>query len=202
MKVFLNWVICFFIYSFSRGFGTPLAIAKSDFKLKLEPAEIELRPDENKYINAIVTNQGKMDINILLSIPDLSTSDLDVEINQPKIIDISPNSTAVFNISIRAKKGAKEDIISIVIVAESSKVAGYDQVVEQKATLTVKILAQGKHDIDKSPNPYENWIILLICLISIPIDTSLPSYPEAQNQIHSLLDMMFTKRIRGTFTFK
>jgi len=136
-------------------------------QLILEPAIIEIRPGETKFINTKVTNLGEITDKIVLSLPEEIDPRLIVEINQPKIIEVDPNGTAVFNITIQAKENVKDGEISIIVVAASSNAAGYSQIVEKRATLTVKILSQTKHDTGSSSDASWYWIILLIIFVMV-----------------------------------
>ena len=138
-------------------------------ELLLEPSIIEIKPGETKYVHATVTNVGEINDNIVLSILELPVLGLDIEINEPKMIQVEPSGTAVFNITISAKEDAKEDTKMITVVAASGNAAEHEQVLEKKATLFVKISSLDTHDTGRSTGINEYWILLIIIIVIIII---------------------------------
>ncbi len=136
-------------------------------ELRLEPMEIELFPGETKYVKARVTNLGELDDNIGIKVNGTIPAVLNLTFNYTTITGVGPDNTVEFNITVTAAMDAQKCELQIIIIASSGKAAEYQILVEDNATLTIKILELDKPGAEKSSSSNLWWIILAITILII-----------------------------------
>jgi hypothetical protein len=146
---------------------------KFEIDLVLNPDELEIKPGQILFIEAIVTNLGDLTDNftVFAEIELGFESKLNVEVYRNKTIEIIPEESKIFLIMISVKKGSGPSVENITITAESELDAKYGLNVWESEELTVVILEKDE-DTDQDgvfSSYYFSMLLLIIILIIISI---------------------------------
>jgi hypothetical protein len=155
-----------------------------DIELEIIPQQIEVKPNSQILIKAIVTNLGEnIDIISLTSEVELNTS-IEISIIGSNSVILDYKSSAVFDILISFPKEVDDDYIIVNFIAESNNAKEYNLDVKKNETLIVKIIDE--NHVTKSD--HIDWtiyiaitIIVILIIIFLLVFQRIRSKDESQS---------------------
>jgi hypothetical protein len=143
---------------------------KFEIDLALNPDELEIKPDQILFIEAIVTNLGDLTDNFtVFAETELGFySKLDVEIYRNTTLEISPGKSKIFLIMVSVKENSVPGLENVIITTESELDARYGLNVEDNELLIINIIEKDK-DMDQEGvfSTYYFPILLIIIILLI-----------------------------------
>jgi hypothetical protein len=148
-------------------------IPEFGIELDINPNPIEIKPDEVKFVSAIVTNLGEQKDNFTVTVGDINNSKLTVENYRQDTLDIEPGKNKEFLIMISVEENTKPGLENITITAKSKLAEKYNLDVQDNKVLTIKILEKDDQKGKENGLPisifYFSILLLIIILIIISI---------------------------------
>ena len=138
-----------------------------ELQLEVEPVLVGLKPGNISSAKAMVRNLGEMTDTVSLRIEILSNSEVGAIVNEPNYIDILHNNTGIFVITLVAPGDIAESYVVLNVIATSETAKEYDQNVEIREKLTVKIITPEKPLDDKSSSVEYYWIFYMVIILII-----------------------------------
>jgi hypothetical protein len=142
---------------------------KFEIDLALDPDELEIKPDQILFVEAIVTNFGDLTDNFtVFAETELGFySKLDVEVYRNTTLEISPGKSKIFLIKVSVKDGSVPGVENITITAESELDAKYGLNVWESEDIIVEVLKKDEQKDRGQPISIFYFFIVLFIIILI-----------------------------------
>jgi hypothetical protein len=138
-----------------------------ELQLEVEPVLVGLKPGNISSAKAMVRNLGELTDTVSLRIEIPSDSEVGAIVNEPNYIDILQDNTGIFVITLVAPGDITKSYVVLNVIATSETAKGYDQNVEVREKLTVKIIFPEEPSDDKSSSVEYYWILYLVIILII-----------------------------------